>query len=119
MHAPVGSAHRRMSCIALCVGHARIRLPGKVDKTRQICFDPPKMLDINMPAEGDYTLNVIGTGTGTYNADFTAYDINFTRTQAGVSNVPTAPGALNVYQVTFAKAARSQIQLPGGLSRAR
>jgi hypothetical protein len=76
--------------------------------------DSPKVLDINTPMEGEYTLNVIGTDTGTYSADFTAYDINFDRSEAGVSDVPTALDVENVYKITFAKTAGSQIQVAGG-----
>ena len=79
-------------------------------------YESPKVLDINTPVAGDYTLNVIGTATGTYSADFTAYDINFSRSQAGVSNVPTALGVANVYLITFDKTAGSQIQVAGGFN---
>jgi len=79
-------------------------------------LNSPKVLNINMPMEGEYTLNVIGTDTGTYSADFTAYDINLDSSEAGVSDVPTAPGVANVYQITFNKAAGSQIQVAGGFN---
>ncbi len=43
-----------------------------------------------------------------------AWDSNFSRSQAGVSDVPTAPSVANVYQITFDKTAGSQIQVAGG-----
>lgn len=77
-------------------------------------YEPPKVLDIIQPAEGLYTLTVVGTGAGTYNAEFIAYDIGLNRSRTSVKDMPTAPGVANIYQITFSKAVGSQIQMAGG-----
>lgn len=77
-------------------------------------YEPPKVLDIVRPVEGLYTLTVVGTDTGTYSADFEAYDVASNSTQTSVKDFPTAIGQTDIYQVDFAKAVGSRIQMAGG-----
>lgn len=77
-------------------------------------YEPPKVLDIIQPVEGVYTLNVVGTGLGTYNADFEAYDVALNNSEINVTDMPTAPNLVNTYLINFTKAVGSKIQLGGG-----
>lgn len=77
-------------------------------------YEPPKVLDIDEPIDGLYTLTVVGTDVGTYDGDFEAYDIELNSTKVSVNDVPTAPNMVNIYQINFAKAVGSKIQVGGG-----
>jgi hypothetical protein len=76
-------------------------------------YEPPKMLDLRRPAEGAYTLTVVGTGEGTYDAEFIMHDRSLGRSLRRFDDVPTAPGAVHTYQVEFSKAEGAQLRVTG------
>ncbi|HEV2863309.1 MAG TPA: C39 family peptidase [Pyrinomonadaceae bacterium] len=77
-------------------------------------YEAPKLLDLPQPADGSYTLNVVGTGAGAYDADFTMYDAAHGRSQQQYVGIATAPGVVHTYQVEFSKAAGSVLVTGGG-----
>ena len=76
-------------------------------------YEPPKLLNLQHPAEGTYTLSVVGTGVGTYDAEFTMFDQDGGSSEQKFSDVATAPGVLHTYQVEFSKAPGAQIVVAG------
>ena len=76
-------------------------------------YEPPKLLEMQRPVEGTYTLSVVGTGEGTYDAEFRMYDRNLGRSQREFVDVATAPGVVHTYQVEFSKAPGSQLVMTG------
>ena len=77
-------------------------------------YEPPKMLDLRRPAEGTYTLSVVGTGHGTYDAEFRMYDRSLGRSQKEFVDVATAPGVVHTYRIEFSKAPGAQLLMTGG-----
>lgn len=81
---------------------------------RPLGYEPPKVLDIDEPIEGVYTLTVVGIDVGTYDGDFEAYDVDLNSSKVSVTDIPTAPNLVNIYQINFTKTVGSKIQLGGG-----
>lgn len=77
-------------------------------------YEPPKVLEMQRPIEGTYTLSVVGTGEGTYDAEFRMYDQNLGRSQKEFVDIATAPGVVHTYQIEFSKATGAQIVTTGG-----
>lgn len=74
-------------------------------------YHPPKVLEISGPVEGEYTLTVIGTDTGTYRSSFAGYDDNANQSITYLPSIPTSPGLVHTYKITYAGAVGSQLQI--------
>jgi hypothetical protein len=77
--------------------------PTATDTTAEV-----KVLELPNPNAGLYTLQVIGTGTGPFSIDFTAYDSNGNPSFSMVSG-NAAPGAVLSYEVNYSSVQGSQI----------
>lgn len=77
-------------------------------------YEPPKLLNLLRPAEGAYTLTVVGTGEGTYDADFVMYDSAHGRSEQQYADIITAPGVVHTYKIEFSKSPGSQLVTTGG-----
>lgn len=77
-------------------------------------YEPPKKLSLPRAAEGTYTLHVVGTGAGTYDADFITYDRDLGRSQRRYEDIATAPGVVHTYLIEFSKAPGSVLVTAGG-----
>ena len=73
-----------------------------------------KELDIRQPAAGEYLLDVVGTGVGTYDIEVNAYDPELTPSQSVFTDVPISPGELHSYAFDFQKTVGSTIAVDGG-----
>jgi len=69
---------------------------------------------IRQPVDGDYNLQVIGTGTGTYTLDLLAMGSNFADTYKDFRDVTIEPGVVHSYQFSFAKQSGGQTSIEGG-----
>jgi hypothetical protein len=58
-------------------------------------------LDIRQPLEGEYRLQVVGTGTGTYDLEINAYDPDSNPSQAVFTGIPIVPGAIHAYTFDY------------------
>ncbi len=73
-----------------------------------------KELDIRQPAAGEYVLDVVGTGVGTYDLEINAYDPELNPSQAVFTDVPISAGELHSYAFDFQKTVGSTIAVDGG-----
>jgi len=78
--------------------------------------DVTKDLELVRPPDGEYTLRVTGTGTGTYDLENRSADAQGTPSQANFTNVPITPGAVHTYVIEHSKAPGSQISIVGGFN---
>lgn len=80
-------------------------------ETGETVGDDIKMLDIGQPLDGDYKLQVIGTGSGTYNMDIRGSDIS-TGPPSGKDfiMIPITPNIVHIYGFKYQKAIGSQLQ---------
>ncbi len=67
-----------------------------------------KSLEALVPASGNYSLQIIGTGTGTYTIDILAYDANGTESIQTITG-SAAPGVGALHQVGYSSVAGSQV----------
>ena len=77
--------------------------------TREI----PKVLDIRNPLDGEYTITVIGTGSGTYQATLDGVDVNINTSTVDLKSTPIDTGVVHTYKLTYTKAAGSKLQING------
>ncbi len=86
------------------------------DETGDREIDPPKQLYLPRPDSGDYSLTVLGTGDGTYTADFVAADANGTESTSQIQDVPIATGQIQNLSFHYDSTAgsTSTLQLAGG-----
>jgi hypothetical protein len=63
--------------------------------------DPVTELHVHAPPAGDYTLSVIGTGTGTYDLELVALDAAFNDSRGKLQDVPITPGEVHTFGVHF------------------
>jgi len=86
------------------------------DETGDREIDPPKELYLPRPDSGDYSLIVLGTGDGTYTADFEAADVNGTESTSQIQNVPISTGEIQNLSFHYDSTAGSTttLQLAGG-----
>ncbi len=70
-----------------------------------------KELEVAQPIAGDYQLQVIGTGTGTYTLKIRAYDPDLNPSGANLEDVAITPGEVHAYGFNYAKTAGSPIQV--------
>ncbi len=71
-------------------------------------------LDIRQPIAGDYEIEVVGTGTGTYDLEINAYDPDGTPSQAVFTEIPVFPGAVHSYAFNYSKTVGDPIEPAGG-----
>ncbi len=71
-----------------------------------------KSLEIIKPPDGLFSLDVIGTGTGTYDLEIHAFDLNGNPSSGIYRNVPIAPGDLHNYEFLFKQDGGSEIPTP-------
>jgi len=76
--------------------------------------DPGKSLEVFGDVDGDYSLTVTGTATGTYNAEIWAYDINNNVPHFEIPTTPTSTGQVQKYSVHFEAANAARAELAGG-----
>jgi hypothetical protein len=76
--------------------------------------DPAKSLELVSPSIGDYNLTITGTGTGTYNMEVQAMDVNGLPSQQTFQNVPIAPNQVQQIIIHYDSTPGAQIQLAGG-----
>jgi len=76
--------------------------------------DVTKDLELVRPPDGEYTLRVTGTGTGTYDLENRSADAQGTPSQATFTNVPITPGAVHTYIIQHSKAPGSTVSVAGG-----
>jgi hypothetical protein len=80
--------------------------------------EPPedfgRSLELYGDADGEYTLSVTGTATGTYTAEMWSFDLggNYPKTELGP--IPTSQGEVHTYLIDFHKADATQTHLGGG-----
>jgi hypothetical protein len=72
--------------------------------------DPIKEFQVVGPADGQYRVNVIGTGDGPYSLDFLAYDVNGAESATTLSGTAHA-GVTTQYVATYASGAGSTLQV--------
>ena len=72
------------------------------DETGQPDNHPEKVLDIGGGMDGEYIVQVIGTGTGTYDLDVMRVNANGNfQDRTEISGVPIEPGVVHQYSVTY------------------
>jgi hypothetical protein len=76
--------------------------------------NPRKTLEVFGDVDGDYTLTVTGTATGTYNADIYTIDSAGNMPSTTLDNIPTAPNVVQTYIFHFNHADATQSALGGG-----
>lgn len=77
---------------------------GQEDLDTDISVPNVKELLALQPMEGDYTIRVTGTGTGTYDLYLSTSDLNGNPSGTGsVLKVPTYPGATQEFSLNFSK----------------
>lgn len=72
-------------------------------ETDEIIDDPITELMILRPLEGEYRLEVIGTGNGTYILTIYLYTLDNNRTEEVYENTPIYPGSIHTYNFEFKK----------------
>lgn len=76
--------------------------------------DVTKDLELVRPPDGEYTLRVTGTGSGTYDLENRSTDAEGTPSEATFTNVPITPGAVHTYIIQHSKAPGSTVSVAGG-----
>jgi hypothetical protein len=76
--------------------------------------DPVKLIDLLGAVQGDYTLQLTGTGTGTYNLDIRAYDQNDNPSPASFLNMPVQMGQVITYTIPFDPTGTTPLVVRGG-----
>ncbi len=71
-------------------------------------------LDVPRPEAGEYQLQVIGTGTGTYDLEIRAYDPKLNPSIKYFENLAIAPGVVHSYGFFFAKTVGAELEVFGG-----
>ncbi len=79
-----------------------------IDPTSGLTTEEVKSFEALEPVSGNYTLQIIGTGTGSYTIDILAYDSNGTESSQTITGSAT-PGVGTVYQIGYSSAAGSQV----------
>jgi len=75
--------------------------------------DPSKSLEIFGIPDAEYRLTVVGTANGTYTGEVRAFDVNRDISVALTRDVPTEPGLVHQYTVTFAKSNGATTRVAG------
>lgn len=79
--------------------------------------DPPepesRELSISIPVEGEYELEVIGTGEGNYDLEIYAWDREGDESSRIVEQVPISPNVVHTYVLSYSREAGSQIETSG------
>jgi hypothetical protein len=76
--------------------------------------DPVKVLDLMSIIQGDYTLQLTGTGTGTYNLDIRAYDQNDNPSPTSFLKMPIYNGQIITYKIPFDPTGTTPLVVNGG-----
>jgi probable HAF family extracellular repeat protein len=77
------------------------RLFALGDDNGELDAHPRKEIELLEPVAGEYKINVIGTGTGTYDLDVFAIDASGQRSDLAVEGQPTSAGAVDEYAVPY------------------
>jgi len=72
-----------------------------------------KEIDIQVPAEGEYELKVIGTGVGDYALEIIASDREGGFSYKGIEQIPISPGIIHTYILNYSRKAGSEIEVCG------
>ena len=88
---------------------------GEIDAENEIPDpNPRKTLELFGDIDGDYTLSVTGTATGTYDADIYALDSSGNMPDTTLDQIPTALNLVQTYTVHFEHANAASTALGGG-----
>ncbi len=71
-----------------------------------------KSLEIIKPPDGMFALDVIGTGSGTYDLEIHAFDLEGNPSSGTYRNVPIEPGVVHGYDFMFKQDGGSEIPTP-------
>lgn len=71
-------------------------------------------LEVMKPMNGDYTLKVIGTGTGTYALDILTVGSDFDDAIQTFEDISIIPGATHTYKFSYSQQSGSQTSFYGG-----
>ncbi len=76
---------------------------------------PEKVLDIGGGADGEYVVQIIGTGTGTYDLDVTRVNANGNfQDRTEITGIPIEPGVVHQYSVTYSAGSSTPPTFIGG-----
>jgi hypothetical protein len=87
----------RMTIFAIFLSYNDISIDDEQDNSQPGIEE--KELMIGVPPQGDYTLQVTGTDTGTYVLEFLGRDTNGASSQTVFPPLPTAPGVVNMFTI--------------------
>ncbi|MFB3904575.1 MAG: hypothetical protein ACE15E_14090 [Acidobacteriota bacterium] len=73
-----------------------------------------KELVVMQPAEGEYVLSVVGTGTGTYDLDIRMNEIDGQASRGVFEKIPIGPGIVHKYAFDFSGDPAARIKVRGG-----
>jgi hypothetical protein len=80
--------------------------------------EPPedfgRSLEVYGDVDGQYTLTVTGTATGSYTAEMWSFDLGGNYPKNELGPIPTSPGEVHTYLIDFHKADATQTHLGGG-----
>lgn len=74
---------------------------------------PTHDLDIRQPVPGEYLVDVVGTGTGTYVLEINAYDPELNPSRAVFADIPITAGAIHSYSFNYTKIVGDEIEPSG------
>jgi hypothetical protein len=89
-------------------GYSAEAIEDDIDPTSGLTTEEVKGFEAVESASGNYTLQIIGTGTGPYTIDIWAYDSNGTFSSQTITGDAT-PGVGTAYQIGYSSAAGSQV----------
>ena len=84
-------------------------LSGVTDQVTGHTREQSKILSFGKPIEGEYMLEAIGTGTGSYDLEIHAMDNTSQRSSAMVLQVPIVPGERHAYRFNFSGASTAPL----------
>lgn len=74
-------------------------------------YHPPLVLKIKAPMSGEYTLTVVGTGTGTYKSTFDGFDDNLNVSTTHLPAIATTQDVVHTYKINFDGIVGSQLEV--------
>ncbi len=85
------------------------------DETGQVDTEPTKIAGIASAAEGPYTLQVTGTGIGTYTLQTSRYDASGRfQDVSALNDIPITPGEVHTYSVNYSISSAAAPTYGGG-----